>query len=1166
MPNPSREFTDSLARDYRNDALCDRFERGWLGAQAPSLSEYLESVPEEERKELLRELLPIEIHHRLQRNDHLSLEEYRARYPDIESEWFEQAVAQAQSSLHPRQLNKTAHFSLHRTLGMEESHPDSGHEAIRIPGYEILGELGRGAMGVVYRARQVGLHRIVALKMILSGRYASASELARFKKEAAVMASLPHPNIVQVFDFNEHDGHLYFTCECIEGGTLANKISGVPQPPRDAARFLETLARAVHHAHQAGIVHRDLKPANILLTNNGVPKIVDFGLAKQTGSDQTATIQGVLIGTPMYMSPEQSLGQAERVGPTTDVYGLGAILYEMLTGRPPFQAANVQDVLKKIGTSEPVAPRLIYRSIPRDLETICLKCLQKTPENRYSSAADLADDLQRFLSDRPIHARPVSRVETLWRWCKRYPKEACAALAAVLLLCTVTVASLIFANTYSRISRRASLAELEATSARKQSEQQAMETNLQLSHALVNEARMLRRSKSAGQYFKSKERLLEAKSILTQLEENGFPIDKQAWATLRDEASSALLIPDLRESETWKASDPDFPYIFPCMARRLYIRIEPKSRGAALCRFGSDEPLASIHASSGSEIRSAGFSSNGNYAWFHSEPDDQIEVWDIRDPQSPRQLKSFPRGRHAYLSHDGSVLAIGRSTSQTDFYFLEGNRDFFVCREGEVLFGNPMHPSLPWCIVGNSSRLAIYDYERQKIVWSRSSDAINAQWSADGRWFSISNQAGMVASYSLRGNPLYPSFRLSDAGGVQVHPDSANDLLYTTDWAGSLRVLDPRTRQLYLKTSRIMDEHGRVSDDGQSIGIGGSTERLWIYQPRRGWLKEFGLNASRHAALSHSGRWLAAMQVGRIALYHLPSGECMGVLDPDLYGMIPLAFGVDDGSLFAYGNGLREIPLEYIHENDAEPVLKIGRPKGIHSFPHLETWGIDRREQVIAAPNFDGGTLILHRDSNRRDDWSEVHTPAQRDVRFVAVSPDGRWVVAGSHVSGSISVYSATTGELHRELRREGGFPKFSPDGRWLAVAKFRGVVELFRVEDWESQGERPGICGIFSSDGQLMAIGTNLGEIELLATDPFRRVAMLEIPDRSPVHPVTFCANGRALIAMLGENRRGLYLDLAGLRSELREMGLDWDWPDLRPDTSASEVIPKVIFEQAQE
>nr|MCU0710246.1 serine/threonine protein kinase [Pirellula sp.] len=600
MRSSHRILTESLLRDYRNDALCDRFEQEWQGPHPPSLSEFLHSVPEDDRKELLRELLPIEIHHRIARNDPPSIADYLSRYPEMEIAWFDEAVEQAHSSQPQHELpNKTEPASPHRTLGMNETDWEVGHPVVHIPGYEILGELGRGAMGVVYRARQVGLNRIVALKMILSGRYASSSELARFKREAALIASLPHPNIVQVFECNEQDGHPYFTCECIEGGTLANKISGVPQPPREAARFLETLARAVHHAHQAGITHRDLKPANILLTKDGVPKIVDFGLAKQTGAEPSATVQGVLLGTPMYMSPEQALGLASQVGPVTDIYGLGAILYEMLTGRPPFQAANIQEVLQKIGESEPVSPRLIRRSIPRDLETICLKCMQKNPSNRYQTAADFAEDLQRFLSDRPIQARPVSPIETAWRLCKRNPMMAVASLASILVLIAVTVASLMFANSYSRISRRATLAESEAIDSKRRSEQQALETKLQLSHALINEARMLRRSKSAGQYFDSRDRLLTAKRILTELQDCAFPVDVQEWSTLRDEVASSLLIPDLRESESWKANDHQYPSVATCMTKRWYLRIDEQRNAVVLCRFGSDEPFASIPASPG---------------------------------------------------------------------------------------------------------------------------------------------------------------------------------------------------------------------------------------------------------------------------------------------------------------------------------------------------------------------------------------------------------------------------------------------------------------------------------------------------------------------------------------------------------------------------------------
>jgi serine/threonine protein kinase/WD40 repeat protein len=1160
-------LTESLCRDYRNDALCDCFEREWQGKHPPNLAEVLRSVPEEDRKELLRELLPIEIHHRLLRNEHLSLEDYRSRYPDMEVEWFEQAISQAESTRHQALLNKTTHASPHRTMGADETDPGCDQLHVHIPGYEILGELGRGAMGVVYRARQIGLNRVVALKMILSGRYASTTELARFKKEAALIASLPHPNIVQVFDCSEHDGHPYFTCECIEGGTLANKISGVPQPAREAARFLETLARAVHHAHQAGIIHRDIKPANILLTKDGVPKIVDFGLAKQADSELSATIQGALLGTPMYMSPEQSAGHGKHVGPATDIYGLGAILYEMLTGRPPFQASNIQEVLKKIGESEPVSPRLIRRSIPRDLETICLKAMEKRPSDRYRSAADMAEDLQRFLSDRPIQARPVSQLESLWRLCKRQPLKASALLASVLLLVTVTIVSLFLANSFSRISRRAMLAESAAIDAKKTSDQQAMESRLQLSNALVNEARMLRRSKNAGQYFDSMDRLLQAKNTLTQLQEREFPVDPQKWLTLRDEVASTLLIPDLRESESWEANDHEYPFIATCMAKRWYLRIDAKIHAALLCQFGSDEPFATVSPSTGNQFRWGGFSLDGSRAWFHSLPDDQLEVWDLQDPRTPHKIQSVPSGLHTALSQDGSVLAVGRTSSESDFYFIESDLKRVTCSVGTVLYGQPMHPSLPWCTVGDSSRVAVFDYENQKVVWSCDSNAINAAWSQDGRWVSTSSRDGLVASYSSRGDPLHPPFLLSDSGGVQPHPDSANDVLITTDWSGSLRVFDPRTGQLRFKTSAPLDHFGKVSKDGQMIGVGVGDEKMSVYQPRRGWLKEFGMDASQYVALSQSGQWLATHQpwINCIVLYHLPSCETMATLDQGDRGLFPLAFDVDDRSLYTYVPGLQQIPLQYLNASQSEPVLEIGLPQRIDSVTISGLWGTDSRRHVIAAPRLSRGTSIFHRDPTRSDQWIEVHTPEQNDVRSVAVSPDGQWVVAGSHMRGSVSVYSAKTGELYRELLQEGGSSKFSPDGRWLFVATFDNSFEIIRVDDWSLQGGGLGVFGTFSPDGSLIAIGTTKGQIEFWATAPFRRVAMIETQDQSDVIPILFRPNGSALIAVTQENRRGLYIDLASMRSELKTIGLDWDWPDFPPDAPATEPIPRVIFEKTK-
>ena len=307
----------------------------------------------------------------------------------------------------------------------------------RIAGFEILGELGRGGMGVVYLARQRRPYRLVALKMILDGQ-GNRAALARFHGEEDAIARLQHPHIVQIYAVGEQEGVAYFAMEFCAGGTLARRLSAGPLTPRAAAGLVEALARALHAAHRAGIVHRDLKPANVLLTADGTPKITDFGLSKRLDEDSGQTHTGVVMGTPSYMAPEQASGEASRVSPAADVHALGALLYECLAGRPPFRGASMLDTLEQVRVQEPVSPRRLQPKTPRDLETICLKCLQKELDKRYESAKALADDLQRFQQGKPILARPVGLGQRAWRWCKRQPVAASssglALLCAALLL------------------------------------------------------------------------------------------------------------------------------------------------------------------------------------------------------------------------------------------------------------------------------------------------------------------------------------------------------------------------------------------------------------------------------------------------------------------------------------------------------------------------------------------------------------------------------------------------------------------------------------------------------------------------------------------------------------------------------------------------------------
>jgi serine/threonine protein kinase/Tfp pilus assembly protein PilF len=311
----------------------------------------------------------------------------------------------------------------------------------RIANYEILGVLGRGSVGVVYKAKQLGLNRTVALKMLLAGTHAGERAQMRFRIEAEAVARLRHPNIVQVYEVGEHNGLPFFSLEFVQGGSLHQKMGGRPLPPREAAQIMEALARAMRYAHEHNIIHRDLKPANILIDLDGTPKITDFGLAKrlEASEESSQTRTGTMLGTPSYMSPEQAHGRTHDIGPLSDQYTLGAILYELLTGRPPFLGATMLETVQQVRNQEPVPPTQMQTTTPKDLEVICLKALQKDASKRYVDAGEMAEDLRRFLNHEPIRARPVSRTERVWRWCHRNPRLASLYAAVGVLMMLVIV-------------------------------------------------------------------------------------------------------------------------------------------------------------------------------------------------------------------------------------------------------------------------------------------------------------------------------------------------------------------------------------------------------------------------------------------------------------------------------------------------------------------------------------------------------------------------------------------------------------------------------------------------------------------------------------------------------------------------------------------------------
>lgn len=309
--------------------------------------------------------------------------------------------------------------------------PSPGQKVAYVGDYELLEVIARGGMGVVYRARQCSLNRVVALKMLLGGVHAGDDFRRRFRQEAETVAKLQHPNIVPIYEVGEHEGQPYFAMEYVAGETLAHKVQDHPLPAEEAARYVRAVAEAVHYAHGQGVLHRDLKPSNILIGADDRPRVTDFGLARQAESDSNLTMSGQALGTPGYLPPEQASGKRGEVGPPSDVYGLGAVLYHLLTGRPPFVTDSVAETLEQVRHSEPASPRQLNPAVPKDLETICLKCMRKEIGRRYPTAQELADDLGSYLRHEPIRARPVSVAEKLVFWCQRHPALALVSALAV---------------------------------------------------------------------------------------------------------------------------------------------------------------------------------------------------------------------------------------------------------------------------------------------------------------------------------------------------------------------------------------------------------------------------------------------------------------------------------------------------------------------------------------------------------------------------------------------------------------------------------------------------------------------------------------------------------------------------------------------------------------
>jgi Tfp pilus assembly protein PilF len=461
--------------------LLDRFNEAWRQGKNPDPGDFLPGPEGPGRRQALLDLLLADLENRFESQQPVRVESYlerfeelhqdraglldllvreyqlrRRRQPELPFQEYVQRFGQLAEDLQERLSNlptieqPAVSAGLTVAPSLPQSAPltpgsQSGEPAPppSLPGFKIERELGRGGMGVVYLARQVRLNRVVALKMILAGSHAGAEERLRFLAEAEVIAAIEHPGIVRLYEFGTHEGSPWFALEYCPGGTLHRKLAGTPLPVRESASLVERIARGVQAAHDKKIIHRDLKPGNILLDAQNQPRVTDFGLARRVEGDSGLTQTGAVMGTPSYMPPEQAQGRKD-LGPATDVYALGAILYECLTGRPPFKASTTYETISQVIENEPPPPHSLSPAVPRDIETICLKCLQKEAPRRYASAAELADDLGRYLAGEPIKARPIGSVERAVKWVRRRPGLAALAAGGVLALLGTSLGGLFF--------------------------------------------------------------------------------------------------------------------------------------------------------------------------------------------------------------------------------------------------------------------------------------------------------------------------------------------------------------------------------------------------------------------------------------------------------------------------------------------------------------------------------------------------------------------------------------------------------------------------------------------------------------------------------------------------------------------------------------------------
>jgi WD40 repeat protein len=1040
----------------------------------------------------------------------------------------------------------------------------------RVGDFELLEELGRGGMGVVYRARQQMPQREVALKLLRADRLEvlpqdeHARWLERFRREAQLVAAMDrHPHLITLFEVGEHNGQPFFTMELVRGGSLAHRLRQPRQSQRELVAMLVKVARAVDHAHRRGVLHRDLKPGNILLDENGEPRVGDFGLARRLDQSASQAPSGV-AGTVPYMAPEQARGDCGATTTAADVYSLGAILYELLTGRPPFVGSNDLETLLMILEREAQPPSRHASGIGRDLETICLKCLRKEPQARYASAAALADDLDNWLAGRPVLARPVTTAERGWRWCRRNPVVA-ALSAALLLLLTVTAVAGV-------------LLSLRLNTALEQAQDAVREGQRKLFDSRVAQARAQRLSGRVGQRFAALESIRHAAALARELD-----MPESTFDELRDLAIAALTRPDVRLVTEWDEPTKLGPRgaVFDTRGEQ-YARLD--RQGKLTVRRLSDHVEIARLLDLGSNFFISHFDEDGRGLVLVDIGRKSRMRWRF-DTSTAVPIENLPdiwcaEDRWRLQTADGKLLvAVNRKTGLLavhepmsgkhlrDIPFGKFGRGAGVTPAFLVWDMHPWRHELAICMgpYNDSERhiVHILDLDRGTATElvadppQRVASASGVSWHPDGRTLAV-GYTNRVLLWDVPTRTAVHDISEHKGGDLGVRVNRSGQLLAThSGWASGLKFWHPHTRKLLLSmpsaqfnlgnalalpNGRIITQHfvdGRVQ---LWVAEPSPILRLLVRNPVRGPLNEY-----RRGAVHKGGRLLAVGTSQGVSLFDLASGLDVGHLD---LGFNQIAqFDPATGDLLTFGKpGLIRWP---VHVEKGNPIgVKIGPPKRLLATRAADNeFRISKDGRTIAVAEF-SRVLVLHAD---RPDKPVILAPTVDVRQEISISPDGQWVATGSHGGGDVLVWDARTGQLVKRQRVIKGACDvlFTPDGKRLLA----GTEELSRfwsVGDWNEQEPAfkklgpPYSMPSFSPDGQLLVWESGEGALRLLDTKTGRQLARLESPDEGRGRYTTFSPEGRFLIVGNLDFQILHVWDLHELRRQLQALDLDWN---PRPD-----------------